>query len=201
MGCADGLPIASFRTKTQRQALAILKQPDWHDFGPTFAAEQLAKRHQIQVGKETLRGWMIEAGTVEEQVAPAAGGAWLAATAERVRRVGAVGHLRSRLAGRTRASALSGADDRRRHQLELGTFRGARCDTSQHGRAVGVSGEEWPDGGRLHGPRFDVCGAAAARREQGAAAPGRPADATGAGVAGIGDRFHSGLLAASERAH
>src|SRR3954468_5804807 len=49
-------------TKTQRQALAILKQPDWHDFGPTFAAEQLAKQHQIQVGKERLRGWMIEAG-------------------------------------------------------------------------------------------------------------------------------------------
>jgi transposase len=48
--------------KTQRQALAVLKQPDWHDFGPTFAAEQLAKRHQIQVGKETLRRWMIEAG-------------------------------------------------------------------------------------------------------------------------------------------
>ena len=48
--------------KTQRQALAILKRPDWHDFGPTFAAEQLAKRHQIQVGKETLRKWMIEAG-------------------------------------------------------------------------------------------------------------------------------------------
>ena len=48
--------------KTQRQAMAILKQPEWHDFGPTFAAEQLAKRHQIRVGKETLRGWMIEAG-------------------------------------------------------------------------------------------------------------------------------------------
>src|SRR5947209_6336697 len=48
--------------KTQRQALAILKQPDWHDFGPTFAAEQLAKRHQIHVGKETLRRWMIDAG-------------------------------------------------------------------------------------------------------------------------------------------
>jgi hypothetical protein len=44
--------------ETQRQALAILKQPDWHDFGPTFAAEQLAKRHQILVGQETLRGWM-----------------------------------------------------------------------------------------------------------------------------------------------
>ena len=48
--------------KTQRQALAILRKPDWHDFGPTFAAEQLAKRHQIHVGKETLRGWMIDAG-------------------------------------------------------------------------------------------------------------------------------------------
>lgn len=48
--------------KTQRQALAILKQPEWQDFGPTFAAEQLAKLHQIQVGKETLRRWMIEAG-------------------------------------------------------------------------------------------------------------------------------------------
>lgn len=48
--------------ETQRQALAILKQPEWHDFGPTFAAEQLRKRHQIQVGKETLRGWMIAAG-------------------------------------------------------------------------------------------------------------------------------------------
>jgi hypothetical protein len=35
---------------------------EWHDFGPTFAAEQLGKRHQIQVGKETLRGWMTEAG-------------------------------------------------------------------------------------------------------------------------------------------
>ena len=54
--------------KTQRQALTILKKPDWHDFGPTFAAEQLAKRHQIHVGKETLRGWMIEAGLWQNKV-------------------------------------------------------------------------------------------------------------------------------------
>jgi hypothetical protein len=53
--------------ETQRQALAILKQPEWHDFGPTFAAEQLAKRHQIEVGKETLRGWMIAAGMWKSQ--------------------------------------------------------------------------------------------------------------------------------------
>jgi biotin operon repressor len=48
--------------QVQARAIKILEQPDWHDFGPTFASEQLAKRHQIQVGKETLRGWMIEAG-------------------------------------------------------------------------------------------------------------------------------------------
>src|SRR6202163_767007 len=49
-------------TQTQTWAVEVLKQAEWHDFGPTFASEQLAKRHQIRVGKETLRGWMIEAG-------------------------------------------------------------------------------------------------------------------------------------------
>ena len=48
--------------QTQKQALVILREPDWHDFGPTFASQQLAKRHQISMGKETLRGWMTEAG-------------------------------------------------------------------------------------------------------------------------------------------
>ena len=98
--------------KAKRQALAILKQPDWHAFGPTFAAEQWAKRHQIQVGKETLRGWMMEAGMWTGKSQGAGGSAWVATPAERVRRVGAVGHLGTRLAGRTGAGALSGADDR-----------------------------------------------------------------------------------------
>ena len=48
--------------KARVAALTILRRPEWHDFGPTFAAEQLGKRHHIEVGKETLRGWMIEAG-------------------------------------------------------------------------------------------------------------------------------------------
>jgi len=42
--------------------LDILKQPEWHDFGPTFASEQLAQRHGVEVSDETLRGWMIDAG-------------------------------------------------------------------------------------------------------------------------------------------
>src|ERR1035438_8545851 len=48
--------------KEQARAMELLKQPEWHDFGPTFASQQLAKRHKLEVSKETLRAWMIEAG-------------------------------------------------------------------------------------------------------------------------------------------
>ena len=44
----------------QARAVAVLKTPDWHDFGPTFAKEQLGKLHDIKVSKETVRQWMIE---------------------------------------------------------------------------------------------------------------------------------------------
>ena len=44
------------------RAMGIVKSPDWHDFKPTFASEQLAKLHQIQVSKETVRQWMIADG-------------------------------------------------------------------------------------------------------------------------------------------
>jgi hypothetical protein len=67
----DGVVVHRLRGRTsnrkipaqiQAQALQILKQPEWHDFGPTFASEQLARRHQIKVSDETLRRWMIGAG-------------------------------------------------------------------------------------------------------------------------------------------
>jgi hypothetical protein len=32
------------------------------DFGPTLAAEKLAERDGLRVSRETLRGWMSEAG-------------------------------------------------------------------------------------------------------------------------------------------
>ena len=48
--------------KVQAQVSELLKQPDWRDFGPTFASEQLAKRHGIELSDETLRQWMMEAG-------------------------------------------------------------------------------------------------------------------------------------------
>jgi transposase len=67
----DGVVIHAMRGKasnrriseeTHKRAMEYLKQPDWYDFGPTFASEQLAKRHDIEVSKETVRGWMIEGG-------------------------------------------------------------------------------------------------------------------------------------------
>src|SRR6202795_4024429 len=61
-GLRGGASNPQIGTPTRNRAIELLQQPEWHDFGPTFASEQLAKRHQIQVGKETLRGWMIEAG-------------------------------------------------------------------------------------------------------------------------------------------
>ena len=142
----------------QAQALQILKQPEWHDFGPTFASEQLAKRHQIEVSDETLRAWMIRAGLWKSRSRKLE-----AVHCWRPRRSG-FGELvqwdtsDARLAGRARAGALSGAADRRRHQLELGPLCGARRHALQHGGAVGVPGEERAHGGCLHRPPRHVRG-------------------------------------------
>ena len=43
------------------QATDILSQDVYHGFGPTLAAEYLAKKHDIDVSRETVRGWMIAA--------------------------------------------------------------------------------------------------------------------------------------------
>ena len=47
--------------QTKDKAIEILSREVYSDFGPTFAAEELAKRHQIQASKETVRKWMVEA--------------------------------------------------------------------------------------------------------------------------------------------
>ena len=49
----------------KRRAVGIFRQKQreqqWHDYGPTLAAEELAAEYGIAVGKETLRPWLIEA--------------------------------------------------------------------------------------------------------------------------------------------
>jgi hypothetical protein len=47
--------------KVKQQAIEILSQEVYRGFGPTLAAEYLAKKHNLQVGRETLRGWMMAA--------------------------------------------------------------------------------------------------------------------------------------------
>ena len=61
------------RANLKRQVMTILQQTDWHDFGLTFASEQLAQRHGIEVRKETLRKWMISAGFRRSRPSAAAG--------------------------------------------------------------------------------------------------------------------------------
>jgi hypothetical protein len=46
----------------EQRAITILSDPVYRGFGPTLAAEYLEKKHQIKVSKETLRGWMVDAG-------------------------------------------------------------------------------------------------------------------------------------------
>src|SRR5262252_3104748 len=50
------------KSEGQRRAvLAMIREWYW-DFGPTLAAEKLREVHEITLGRETLRLWMIEAG-------------------------------------------------------------------------------------------------------------------------------------------
>jgi transposase len=49
--------------EVQQRAIAELRDnSNCHDFGPSYAAEHLRKQLDIQVGKDTVRKWMIEAG-------------------------------------------------------------------------------------------------------------------------------------------
>ncbi len=61
MPAAGGDRIERSAEEKREKAIEILSQEVYRGFGPTLAAEYLAKKHQVQVGRETLRGWMIEA--------------------------------------------------------------------------------------------------------------------------------------------
>src|ERR1039457_3380347 len=53
--------------QTKAEAVGFLREPEWYDLGSTFASQQLAKRHSIEVSKETVRCWMVEAGLWKSQ--------------------------------------------------------------------------------------------------------------------------------------
>jgi transposase len=45
----------------EQKAVAILSRPVYRGFGPTLASEYLAKKHDIEVSRESVRQWMMEA--------------------------------------------------------------------------------------------------------------------------------------------
>jgi transposase len=45
----------------RQEAIEILSQKVYQGFGPTLAAEYLADKHDLEVSRETLRGWMVGA--------------------------------------------------------------------------------------------------------------------------------------------
>jgi len=56
---------ASNRKRSQQdrdKIVRILSQEDYHGFGPTLAAEYLAKKHKIKIGREALRKLVMTAG-------------------------------------------------------------------------------------------------------------------------------------------
>src|SRR5262249_55519973 len=68
-GLRHGLRGRASKRKTpeavKRRAVELYRQKKqaklWHDYGPRLAAEELAEQHGIQVSRETLRQWLIEA--------------------------------------------------------------------------------------------------------------------------------------------
>jgi transposase len=45
-----------------KERVVTLLEEHYRDFGPTLAAEKLGQRHDLDLSKETVRRWMIEAG-------------------------------------------------------------------------------------------------------------------------------------------
>jgi transposase len=57
-----GRPSNNRLSNVVRDHAVALVRERYADFGPTFAAEKLGERHDVHVSRETLRGWMRQAG-------------------------------------------------------------------------------------------------------------------------------------------
>ena len=59
---ARGRPASNSLSAGVREYVLELVRQNYRDFGPTLAAEVLFERNGIEVSRETLRKWMVEAG-------------------------------------------------------------------------------------------------------------------------------------------
>ena len=51
----------SYATSVKTWVVELIRE-QYADFGPTLVAEMLAERHEVQLSRETLRRWLLEAG-------------------------------------------------------------------------------------------------------------------------------------------
>jgi transposase len=82
-----GRPAANMINTGIRDYVLELVRQNYRDFGPTLASEALLERHGVEVSRETLRKWMVEAGLALAQAAPGLPSA--AAPTRELRRAGA----------------------------------------------------------------------------------------------------------------
>jgi hypothetical protein len=65
-----GKPSNRKKSDVLKEKVLNLYRTKYHDFGPTFAVEKLAGLDKIKMGKETLRGWLIEVGPHKKRRKP-----------------------------------------------------------------------------------------------------------------------------------
>jgi len=154
LSCTGCGPVVEPRINEQTPARAIefLKQPEWHDFGPTFAREQLGKRHGIQVSKELVRAWRWH-GSIESSDLQTQRRALLAQATERVRRE----------ALRYLVRMIDDATSR-----STGSFM-QHARTRENMACCAASGAPGPRGGCIRGSGRDLHGDATSGRKRAAA--------------------------------
>src|SRR5216683_1411209 len=120
----------------------------WHDYGPTLAAEELAE-HGLKVGKETSRKWLLQAGLWKARRARVER-AHVAPPPSTLGRAAAVGHQYARLAGRTRAAVVSDCHARRCHLAADRALRRSRFDGGEPGDVRQLCEDERTATGGVH---------------------------------------------------
>src|SRR3989441_8668486 len=93
-----------------RQRAVRLVRREYADFGPTLAAEYLAKEHRVEVSKETLRKWLSEAGGWKRKRRRGEEGHVWRGGGGRGGGVGAVGTPPAHLGGGRRGERVFGAE-------------------------------------------------------------------------------------------
>jgi hypothetical protein len=126
---------------TAKEAVAILSQPVHRGFGPTLAAEYLAKKHGMAVSRETARLWMARAKLWRARRQRVAKIHEWRARRSRYGELVPVGHQRPRLVGRPRGRDVANQHDRRCDRPLVRAIRGERLDVGKHEPAGAIREE------------------------------------------------------------